>query len=194
MFERCYIFLVEFMLGLGQPDMKMLWSDPFHWSSGWMLQVFVLLDDELTSRSQVFCSPDRFSSRIALCLAPPIFPSTLTSFPLLTEIKHSHIMMQPSPWITMKMECSGWWTVIFSALRVLYLDQSVWFWSHLNEAYVCCIPYMPCGKLQTGLLMAAFQLWLSQQVLPPVSASPPELPWTSRLLFRLTLLLPGLSV
>ena len=50
---------------------------------------------------------NRFSSKIVLYLAPSIFPSTLTSFPVPAEEKHPHHMMLPPPCFTVGMVCSG---------------------------------------------------------------------------------------
>lgn len=44
-----------------------------------------------------FADSNRFSLRTVLYLAPSIFPSTLTSFPVSAEEKHPHIIMQSPP-------------------------------------------------------------------------------------------------
>ncbi|KAL3978871.1 hypothetical protein ACER0C_019933 [Sarotherodon galilaeus] len=50
-----------------------------------------------------FADSKRFSSKIALYLAPSIFPSTLTSFPVPAEEKHPQSMMLPPPYLTVGM-------------------------------------------------------------------------------------------
>ncbi|MED6284817.1 hypothetical protein CHARACLAT_022837, partial [Characodon lateralis] len=81
------------------------------------------------------------------------FLSTLTSFPVVAEEKHSHSMMLPSPQFTMTKVCSRRST----AFPPHTVGQNVHFCSHLTRAllpHAGCVPYMACRKLQTGLLVA----------------------------------------
>ncbi|CAI5670166.1 unnamed protein product [Oreochromis niloticus] len=50
-----------------------------------------------------FADSKRFPSKIALYLAPSIFPSTLTCFPVPAEEKHPQSMMLPPPYVTVGM-------------------------------------------------------------------------------------------
>ena len=59
-----------------------------------------------------FADSNRFSSKIVLYLAPSIFPSTQTSFPVPAEEKHPHSMMLPPPCFRVGMVCSGWCAVL----------------------------------------------------------------------------------
>uniref|UniRef100_A0A8C7P234 Uncharacterized protein n=1 Tax=Oncorhynchus mykiss TaxID=8022 RepID=A0A8C7P234_ONCMY len=54
-----------------------------------------------------FADSIRFSSRMVLYLAPSIFPSILTIFPVPAEEKQAQTMMLPPPCLTMGMVCSG---------------------------------------------------------------------------------------
>uniref|UniRef100_A0A8C8M9Q3 SUV39H1 histone lysine methyltransferase b n=1 Tax=Oncorhynchus tshawytscha TaxID=74940 RepID=A0A8C8M9Q3_ONCTS len=54
-----------------------------------------------------FADSIRFSSRMVLYLAPSIFPSILTIFPVPAEEKQAQTMMLPPPCLTVGMVCSG---------------------------------------------------------------------------------------
>ncbi|MEQ2168905.1 hypothetical protein GOODEAATRI_019478 [Goodea atripinnis] len=79
---------------------------PFHRSPGFMFRVVVLLESEPLPQSQVFADFNRFSSKIFLYLAPSIFSSTLTTFPVPAEEKHPQSMMLPPPYLTVGMMCA----------------------------------------------------------------------------------------
>ena len=106
-----------------------------------------------------------FSSQIAGYLAPSLFLSTLNSFPVPAEEKHPHNMMLPPPCFTWGWCVQGDVQCWFSTTpSILVLGQKVQFWSHLTSApsSTCLLcPHMASRKLQTGLLMAFFQQWLS---------------------------------
>ena len=125
--------------------MKIFCSKPIHCSSGCMLRLIVLLEGEPPPQSL----QNRFSSKIVLYLAPSIFPSTQTSFPVPAEEKHPHSMMLPPPCFTVGMVCSGWCAVFSATCSILHLGQKLQFWSHLTRApcstFVCCAPHMACG-------------------------------------------------
>ena len=59
-----------------------------------------------------YVDSNRFSSKISLYLAPSIFPSTLTIFPVPAEEKHPQSMMLLPPYLTVGMVCSGWCAVL----------------------------------------------------------------------------------
>ena len=97
-----------------------------------MLRVIVLLADEPLPSLKSFADSIRFSTRIALYLAPSIFPSVLTSFPVPAEEKHPHSMMLPRPCFTVGMVCSGCW--VSATHSVLHWGQKVTFWSHPDQS------------------------------------------------------------
>ncbi|MEQ2297424.1 hypothetical protein AMECASPLE_034546 [Ameca splendens] len=53
-----------------------------------------------------FAASKRFSSRIVLYLAPPIFPSALNSFPIPAGEKYPHSMLLPLTCFIVGMVCS----------------------------------------------------------------------------------------
>ncbi|XP_054642150.1 uncharacterized protein LOC129187227 isoform X9 [Dunckerocampus dactyliophorus] len=75
-----------------------------------------------------FADSSRFSSKVVLYLAPSIFPSTLTSFPVPAEEKQPHNMMLPPPCLT------------------------VWMARFVQCTTNCCpmdrLPHLSCGSLQ----------------------------------------------
>ncbi|MEQ2308750.1 hypothetical protein AMECASPLE_031436 [Ameca splendens] len=84
----------------------------------------------LSPSLKCFAASNRFSSRTALYVAPSIFPTALTIFPVPVFISTQH--------------------------RVLLVCYKV----HLTRApsSICLLcPLLACGKLQTGLAMAFFQ-------------------------------------
>lgn len=133
--------------------MNMFCFKTFHCRPGFMFRVVVLLEGEPPPES--FADSNRFSSKIALYLAPSIFPWTLTIFPVPAEEKHLQSMMLP-PRLTVGMVCSEWCSgLVFRHIKrfafrpksssLVSSDQSTFF-------HVCCVPHMASGKLQTGLL------------------------------------------
>ncbi|KAK3575155.1 hypothetical protein QTP86_020941 [Hemibagrus guttatus] len=75
---------------------------PAKFSSGCMFRVIVL-KVSLCPSLKSFTDSNRFSSMIALYLAPSFFPSAQTSFPVPAEEKHPHNLMLPPPCFTMGM-------------------------------------------------------------------------------------------
>lgn len=90
----------------------MLWSKPFHCNSGCMFRVVVCWKVNFHPSLKSFADCNRSSLRITLYLASFIFPSTLASFRVSTEEKHSHNMRLLLPCFTVGMMYSGWCAVL----------------------------------------------------------------------------------
>ncbi|MED6242574.1 hypothetical protein ATANTOWER_006578 [Ataeniobius toweri] len=78
-------------LGLGHFDKHIC----FHQTHSIVALVVCLESLSCCKDSQYFVASYRFSSNISLNLAPSVFPSTLTSFPVLAEEKYPLFMMLP---------------------------------------------------------------------------------------------------
>ncbi|MEQ2300329.1 hypothetical protein AMECASPLE_024287 [Ameca splendens] len=85
-----------------------------------MFRVVVQLEGQPPSNPpQSSATSNRFSSRILLDLAPSIFPSTLTSFPVPAEGQHLHSMMLP---------------LLFFMMGCVFLQKLIFFFPHLWSA------------------------------------------------------------
>ncbi|MEQ2182558.1 hypothetical protein GOODEAATRI_023513 [Goodea atripinnis] len=91
------------------------------WSNSCMFRLVVPLEGEPPSQSEMFLSytPNRFSSRISLYLAPSIFPSSLTSYLIPDKEKQLHCIILPPPCLTVGMVWSGCYLVFMSYLQWL---------------------------------------------------------------------------
>uniref|UniRef100_A0A8C7U0U3 Ceramide transporter 1 n=1 Tax=Oncorhynchus mykiss TaxID=8022 RepID=A0A8C7U0U3_ONCMY len=67
----------------------------------------VLCKITYVANGESFADSIRFSSRMVLYLAPSIFPSILTIFPVPAEEKQAQTMMLPPPCLTVGMVCSA---------------------------------------------------------------------------------------
>uniref|UniRef100_A0A8K9UMA1 Tc1-like transposase DDE domain-containing protein n=1 Tax=Oncorhynchus mykiss TaxID=8022 RepID=A0A8K9UMA1_ONCMY len=76
---------------------------------------------------------------MVLYLAPSIFPSILTIFPVPAEEKQAQTMMLPPPCLTVGMVCC-----FYAKHNVLHCCQKVQFWFHLTRApsstCLVCLP------------------------------------------------------
>ena len=114
-FQCCHRFSIEFRSGLWLGSFKTLTCFDLNHST---VALAVCLGSlscwkmNLRPSLKSFADCIRFSSRIALYLAPSLFPSILTSFPVPAVEKHSHGRILPPPCFTVGMVCSGGWTVL----------------------------------------------------------------------------------
>lgn len=122
-------------LRLGHFKASMIWSSkPFHWSSGCMFRVIVLLEDEPPPQPQVFCRLHHiFFIQYCSVLGSSTLPPIRTSLPVPAEEKH------PTAWCFhhhhSSLLGSGWWPVLgFHHTAFLHWGQKVLFWSHLPRA------------------------------------------------------------
>ncbi len=113
-FKSCHRFSIGFRFGLWLGYSNTLCFDLNHSIVALAVCLGSLSCWKVNLRPSLksFADSNRFSSRIALYLAPSIFPSTVTSFPVPAEEKLPHTMMLPPPHLTVGMVCSGWCTVL----------------------------------------------------------------------------------
>lgn len=103
-----------------------------------------------------FTASDRSCSRTVLYLAPSLFPSTLTSFPVPAEEKLPHRMMLPPSCPSGDDAFRVMFRVSFPPHSVLHWDGKTSCSEQSSFFHVCCFSYMNCSKLDF--------LWLSFNV------------------------------
>lgn len=139
--------------------------NPFHCSRSFMFRSIVLRE----AGSQVFNSSHRFSSKIALHLAPSTFPSTLTMFPATAQEKHLKAQCCCYHHVSQWGWCQTWWCS--DVQRFIFCHTLPFaFWpkkSHFGLIrpqhplpHARRVPHVTSGICSCGFLLTLWCNWL----------------------------------